>query len=1314
MKKITAIAMALFLAVSNIAILPCKVEAASNLVINGVDIGYAPKQYFSETGKECTCHNKGICVPKKAGCVCKHVSGAAQCYGFALWCEDKMWGYNDSSKPGNFKNVGSIAAGGVTKDNIKNLISKTPIGAHIRTGGSSHSMILMSKNDKGFTIAQANGGNNNEYSGYYKCRIGTATYTWSGYAKSSYGKRGIKFIKIPKDMKVKMGKPAITSCKATADTAVLEWKQVSGAEKYKVVRHEVNNANQKIFYTTGVKYTDKGLKPGTTYFYTVYAVNGSEISPRSLIFKIYTKPSAPEGIAVSQDSQSQLTVSWNKSAGANKYKVLFHEPGKPWEVLKNNLDANTTSFVHKGLDAGKKYHYQVVAMRVGEIGLEGKRSIQSVESAQSGTRTKFTKLIRPINQVSQNSDTEVILNWKAAKGDSDKTYVYNIYRDGGSEPINQAYITGTSYTDTNASSGKIHKYRVQIMEKSGTTYAARGGSDNFYAGSKIAKEISVLPENRTAMRISWDIPSSAPDGIKYVVQKYDKAKGSYVKCAETTSTSYVDAGLTAGQPYKYYIQVFDGNGNYLTETFEKSAVLELSAEGILLNKSSVVLKKGESITLEASIIPDGSLDKTVAWTSSNKNVAAVDQGVVTAIAEGSAEITAKTENGKSAVCAVTVQPTECQHTYGEWVVDRQAGCEQLGIRHRVCAKCQAEETEPIPAAGHSYSEELQTTKEATCKEEGEVARVCKICSAKTDVSVVGKAAHTYDSAWKVSKEPTCVEAGIRYRACAACGEQETETIDTVEHKYELTAQTEPTLDGPGTRTYTCQDCTDSYSEEFTNQVNEGAVSVGGAAADVGETVKVPVAITGNPGIAGFTFRVNYDKSVLTPTAITAGDLLKKDGNVIGTFTSNLEQGISASELEQVVAHWNNSASVTEDGILFYIDFAVSSNAGKGSYPIWLEYTDGDITNQALDDVKPDILDNVITIADAIRGDVNLDRMVDLNDGIMLARYLAKWNITFNERQLEAADVYKDNKVNVKDGVRLAQILAGYEDTENTGAETRTFLAAPGESGMPQVTVENFEGAAGDTVYIPVTIANNTGIAGFGLELSYDSAYLSPVAVERGDLIGEGDFSSNLDEGSKNGAGKVAVHWNNVDNITDNGELFTVEFLIKENVPMGEKLSVEVGNLEDMVCDEDLNNVNVSLVRGGVTVAGYSEDIVDPHDFDIYKIEHVLMTLSDGAACGEIPSNGDFGLTVSVVCTAEEFHPAQLVAAAYGADGALLEITSEMITKEMLAEETLAGDACNLHIGETAAEIARVSVFLWDPSDGMVPLAQPVTISGKTL
>lgn len=299
MKKITAIVMALVVAISGMTIMPWKVEAASNLKINGVDIGYAPKQYFSETGKQCTCHNQGICAPQKAGCVCKHVSGTAQCYAFALWCENKMFGYNDVSKPTKFKSVGSIAAGKVDKDSIKKLISKTPIGAHIRTGGSAHSMILVSKTDKGFTVAQANGGNNNEYSGYYRCRIGTSTYTWSGYAKSSYGKRGISFVKIPKDMKVKLDAPTLKSGQVSGNTAVLAWNKVSGASKYKVTRHELNNTNKKTFYTSELKYTDKSLKPATVYYYTVYAVGANnEASERSLIYRAYTQPSAPTGLAV--------------------------------------------------------------------------------------------------------------------------------------------------------------------------------------------------------------------------------------------------------------------------------------------------------------------------------------------------------------------------------------------------------------------------------------------------------------------------------------------------------------------------------------------------------------------------------------------------------------------------------------------------------------------------------------------------------------------------------------------------------------------------------------------------------------------------------------------------------------------------------------------------------------------------------------------------------------------------------------------------------------------------------------------------------
>ena len=51
-------------------------------------------------------------------------------------------------------------------------------------------------------------------------------------------------------------------------------------------------------------------------------------------------------------------------------------------------------------------------------------------------------------------------------------------------------------------------------------------------------------------------------------------------------------------------------------------------------------------------------DKAITWTSSNEEVAKVsDSGLVTAVAEGEAEIKATVE-GKEAICKVTVTPEE--------------------------------------------------------------------------------------------------------------------------------------------------------------------------------------------------------------------------------------------------------------------------------------------------------------------------------------------------------------------------------------------------------------------------------------------------------------------------------------------------------------------------------------------------------------------------------------------------------------------------------------------------------------------------------
>ena len=79
-------------------------------------------------------------------------------------------------------------------------------------------------------------------------------------------------------------------------------------------------------------------------------------------------------------------------------------------------------------------------------------------------------------------------------------------------------------------------------------------------------------------------------------------------------------------------------------------------ESISLNKSNITLSKGTSETLKATINPsDATDDKTLKWTSSNPNIATVDNtGKVTAVGGGTATITVKSQNGKEASCEVKV------------------------------------------------------------------------------------------------------------------------------------------------------------------------------------------------------------------------------------------------------------------------------------------------------------------------------------------------------------------------------------------------------------------------------------------------------------------------------------------------------------------------------------------------------------------------------------------------------------------------------------------------------------------------------------
>ena len=107
--------------------------------------------------------------------------------------------------------------------------------------------------------------------------------------------------------------------------------------------------------------------------------------------------------------------------------------------------------------------------------------------------------------------------------------------------------------------------------------------------------------------------------------------------------------------------VAEGTATITAKAGEKTATCTvtvkkkvISVTSITLSKTALTLTEGDTETLTATVKPDNATDKSVTWSSSNPSVATVDNGKVTAVAEGTATITAKAGE-KTATCTVRVK-----------------------------------------------------------------------------------------------------------------------------------------------------------------------------------------------------------------------------------------------------------------------------------------------------------------------------------------------------------------------------------------------------------------------------------------------------------------------------------------------------------------------------------------------------------------------------------------------------------------------------------------------------------------------------------
>lgn len=81
----------------------------------------------------------------------------------------------------------------------------------------------------------------------------------------------------------------------------------------------------------------------------------------------------------------------------------------------------------------------------------------------------------------------------------------------------------------------------------------------------------------------------------------------------------------------------------------------VEVESVTLDRTTLDLTVGDTEQLTATVLPEDATDKTVVWSSSDTSVATVADGLVTALAPGTATVTASAGD-RSAECVVTVAP----------------------------------------------------------------------------------------------------------------------------------------------------------------------------------------------------------------------------------------------------------------------------------------------------------------------------------------------------------------------------------------------------------------------------------------------------------------------------------------------------------------------------------------------------------------------------------------------------------------------------------------------------------------------------------
>lgn len=335
------------------------------------------------------------------------------------------------------------------------------------------------------------------------------------------------------------------------NTIGLSWNPLSQAQVQYEVQYSKGNtaAYTQLGLTDQYRISVGSLTAGSTYYFRVRAIAGSEAGPWSADLKAATAPAgSPGNITQSKATETTVSLKWNAVKGADGYQVLYQRRGSGGQ---KEVYVKTNTVTLKKLGKNACYNVNIYAYRQDGAAVKAVSSTYAV--ANPSPATLPTKPAAPKLYLAR--ETIGSYSFKITPRQFADGLQYQVRNSK-----NKIVVKGTtSYQNTTftISSSKIkrnqfYKVRVRGYLKLGkkTVYGA-WSSDQWTAGMPQMKSFQ---RNANGFKLTWAKTSGA---TKYTVYVSTKQASGYKKVGTTSKNTiqvkkYGNKKLVKGKYYYVY------------------------------------------------------------------------------------------------------------------------------------------------------------------------------------------------------------------------------------------------------------------------------------------------------------------------------------------------------------------------------------------------------------------------------------------------------------------------------------------------------------------------------------------------------------------------------------------------------------------------------------------------------------------------------------------------------------------------------------------------------------------------------------------